>query len=86
MTYEAWRCTFQSSEQAARTAYKTIEQQDIRIATLKTRNLQLCDALVICKGWLDSEDPYERRSIDRANTILDLSDFSLDMKEKQNAK
>lgn len=26
MTYEAWRCTYQSSEQAARAAYNTVER------------------------------------------------------------
>lgn len=26
MTYEAWRCTYQSSEQAARAAYDTVEK------------------------------------------------------------
>jgi hypothetical protein len=35
MTYEAWRCTFQSSEQAARAAYKKVEEQAHYIVLLE---------------------------------------------------
>ena len=30
MTYEAWRCTYQSAEQAARAAYNTVERLTIQ--------------------------------------------------------
>lgn len=34
MTYEAWRCTYQSSEQAARAAYNTVEKLSLQNSKL----------------------------------------------------
>lgn len=45
MTYEAWRCTYQSSEQAARAAYETVEklaaQQDELLEALEDAEVAL---------------------------------------------
>ena len=48
MTYEAWRCTYQSSEQAARAAYETVEK-------LAAQRDELLDALANCVAVMERE-------------------------------
>lgn len=43
MTYEAWRCTYQSAEQAARAAYDTVEK-------LQKEKKELLEALMLVES------------------------------------
>lgn len=45
MTYEAWRCTYQSAEAAARAAYNTVRQQHTRITALDAALHQIVEAV-----------------------------------------
>lgn len=45
MTYESWRCTYQSSEAAARAAYQTVEQKHARIAALEAALHQIVESV-----------------------------------------
>lgn len=65
MTYEAWRCTYQSSEQAARAAYDTVEK-------LAAQRDELLDALIglddaYCRSGSDLT--REERTEDRKRLI-----------------
>jgi hypothetical protein len=53
MTYEAWRSTYQSSEQAARSAYAKVARLEAQMETLQaSRNFyaRRCEALQAVQG------------------------------------
>ena len=53
MTYEAWRCTFQSAEQAARAAYSRVEELSQRVAELEADQRRVSDT--VNKAWADGK-------------------------------
>lgn len=54
MTYEEWRCTFQSSEQAARAAWLALqENENDAWKTLARRAINSPDGVVTCTLTLD---------------------------------
>ena len=50
MTYEAWRCTYQSSEQAARAAYETVE----KLAAQRDELLEALEDAEVALGHFES--------------------------------
>lgn len=72
MTYESWRISFQSSEQAARTAYAKVEELAARLAELEGQEP------VARTGWRDindiiadrEKDPSKAAALNRARQRL----------------
>lgn len=63
MTYEAWRCTFQSSEQAARSAFAQVLALSDRIADLEAK------AKAVIARW---DSPQWKELVPTADYINEL--------------
>lgn len=96
MTYEAWRCTYQSSEQAARAAYKTAEklaeQRDELLDALKTVMPYVVTEVIACHGLkcresiCESCNPKAEESANKAGAAYQAANAVIAKAEAEMAK